>query len=93
MLPAMPPTQTPQPERARCTVAPSLTSAPDTSQACGRDLPYKLAPRRPGDVSVVYADPKLALKELGWKAELGLDAMCADTWRWISENPGGFGDA
>jgi len=61
------------------------------SKACGRDLPYKLAPRRPGDVSVVYANPKLALEELGWKAELGLDAMCADTWRWISNNPEGFG--
>lgn len=50
-----------------------------------------MAPRRPGDVSVVYADPKLAFEELGWKAELGLEEMCADTWRWIKENPGGFG--
>jgi len=59
-------------------------------QACGRDLPYTMAPRRPGDVSVVYAEPKLAKQELGWEAVLGLDAMCADTWRWISANPDGF---
>jgi len=49
-----------------------------------------MAPRRPGDVSVVYAEPKLAKQELGWEAVLGLDAMCADTWRWISANPDGF---
>ena len=63
------------------------------SAACGSELPYKLADRRPGDVAVVYADPSYAAQELGWKAELGLEAMCADSWRWISQNPDGFGSA
>ncbi|KAL1523998.1 hypothetical protein AB1Y20_018913 [Prymnesium parvum] len=61
------------------------------SAACGRDLPYKMAPRRPGDVGVVFADPTYAKQELGWVAELGMEAMCADSWRWISKNPNGFG--
>ena len=56
----------------------------------GHELAYQLAERRPGDVSVVYADPSYALQELGWKAELGLEQMCADSWRWISANPDGF---
>ena len=60
------------------------------SKACGKELPYKMADRRPGDVAVVYADPGYALQELGWKAELGLEEMCADSWRWISGNPNGF---
>ena len=61
------------------------------SKACGHDLAYQLTDRRPGDVAVVYADPSYALQELGWKAELGLEQMCADSWRWISGNPDGFG--
>jgi len=63
------------------------------SKACGKELPYKMSDRRPGDVAVVYGDAALALAELGWKAELGLERMCADSWRWISNNPQGFGDA
>ena len=59
-------------------------------KACGKTLAYKLVDRRPGDVGVVYGDPSLALKELGWKAELGLADMCEDSWRWISNNPNGF---
>lgn len=62
------------------------------SRACGRELAYEMAARRPGDVGVVYADPAYAKQELGWVAELGLEAMCADSWRWISSNPDGFGD-
>ena len=50
----------------------------------------QLADRRPGDVAVVYGDASLALKEIGWKAELGLEDMCADSWRWISNNPNGY---
>ena len=61
------------------------------SKACGHELKYQMADRRPGDVAVVYAETKLAFQELGWKAELGLEAMCADSWRWISNNPDGFG--
>jgi len=62
------------------------------SKACGKELPYKMADRRPGDVAAVYGSCALAEKELGWKAELGLEDMCADSWRWISNNPNGFGD-
>jgi len=61
------------------------------SAACGHEIAYEMAPRRPGDVAVVYADPSYAAAELGWQAELGLEQMCADSWRWISANPNGFG--
>jgi len=56
----------------------------------GRSVPYRIAPRRPGDIAACYASPKLALELMGWKADLGLDAMCADTWRWQSANPNGY---
>ena len=59
-------------------------------KASGKQLKHKLADRRPGDVAVVYGDASLALKELGWKVELGLTDMCEDSWRWISNNPDGF---
>jgi len=48
----------------------------------GRPVPYRFAPRRPGDIAQCWADPALASQLLGWKAARGLDAMCADTWRW-----------
>ncbi len=51
-------------------------------QASGRPVPYRIAPRRPGDIAQCYADPALAAKLLGWKAERGIQAMCADSWRW-----------
>lgn len=60
------------------------------SKACGKDIPYKLVARRPGDVPALYADPVLAKKELNWEANLGIDEMCADTWRWQSNNPEGY---
>jgi len=47
-------------------------------------------PRRPGDIAVCYADPTKARAELGWSAVRGLEEMCVDTWRWQSQNPGGF---
>lgn len=59
-------------------------------KACGKKLNYKMTERRPGDIAVCYADPKLAYEELGWKAELDLDKMCEDSWRWQSNNPNGF---
>lgn len=59
-------------------------------RACGHSLPYKLTDRRPGDVALCYADPTLAAEELGWRAELGLEAMCLDAWRWQSNNPKGY---
>ena len=62
------------------------------STACGHELKYEMAPRRPGDVAVVFADPSFAAQELGWSAKLGLEEMCADSWKWISNNPDGFGE-
>lgn len=59
-------------------------------QASGRPVPYRVAARRPGDIAACYADPQRALELLGWRAERGLDAMCADSWRWQSSNPHGF---
>jgi UDP-glucose 4-epimerase len=60
------------------------------AQASGRDVPYAVVPRRPGDVAAVYADPARAQALLGWRAELDLARMCADSWRWQSMNPQGF---
>lgn len=60
------------------------------SKACGGPIPYRLAPRREGDVAECYADPGLAQRALGWKATRGLDDMCADAWKWQSRNPDGY---
>ena len=62
------------------------------SRACGRELPYKVVARRPGDVDEYYADPTKAREELGWSAQYDLDEMCADSWRWQSSNPNGYAD-
>lgn len=62
------------------------------SAASGREIPYRIAPRRPGDVACCYADPTLAERLFGWRAERGVEQMCADTWRWQSMNPQGYGD-
>ncbi len=59
-------------------------------KASGRDIPYEIVARRPGDVAEVYADPTLANQSLGWHAELDVDAMCRDAWRWQSMNPQGY---
>lgn len=59
-------------------------------KASGKPVPYKVAPRRPGDVASMYADPKMAADLLKWKAELGVTDMCEDTWRWQSTNPYGY---
>ena len=58
--------------------------------ASGRAVPYRIAPRRAGDIAECYADPALAKELLGWQAEKDLSAMCADAWRWQSRNPQGF---
>jgi UDP-glucose 4-epimerase len=60
-------------------------------RASGRPVPYDIVARRPGDIAACYADPALARALLGWQATRGLDAMCADSWRWQSQNPQGFG--
>ena len=60
------------------------------SKACGRPVPHEIVGRRSGDVSETYADPSKAERELGWKAERGIDAICEDSWRWQSTNPHGY---
>jgi UDP-glucose 4-epimerase len=58
--------------------------------ASGQPVPYRFAPRRPGDVAQCYADPALARRLLGWEAKRSLDEMCADAWRWQSNHPMGY---
>lgn len=53
-------------------------------------VPYRIAPRRAGDLAVCYADPSKSARELGWKAELGLEDMCRDAWNWQKKNPNGY---
>ncbi|MEE3393424.1 MAG: UDP-glucose 4-epimerase GalE [Lachnospiraceae bacterium] len=59
-------------------------------KACGKEIPYKITPRRPGDIDMCYADPSKAEKELHWKAEYDIAKMCEDSWRWQSMNPDGY---
>ncbi len=59
-------------------------------KACGHPLPYKFAPRRPGDVDANYADAGKAKLELGWEATLSLDDMCKSVCVWMQKNPNGF---
>ena len=59
-------------------------------RACGRPLAYRIVDRRPGDIASCYADPAKAEALLGWRAKLGIEAMCADGWRWQSGNPDGY---
>ncbi|MEY9945690.1 UDP-glucose 4-epimerase GalE [Kitasatospora sp. GAS1066B] len=63
------------------------------AKASGREIPTVDAPRRPGDIADSYADPAKAQAELGWVATRTIDDMCADTWRWQSQNPDGFPEA
>ena len=58
--------------------------------ASGVKVPYEIAPRRPGDVATVYCNASKAEKELDWKAEYGIDKMCADSWNWQKNNPEGY---
>ena len=59
-------------------------------KASGKDVPYVVDPRRPGDLAEVYACADKAFNLLGWKAERGIEEMCEDTWRWQSGNPNGY---
>lgn len=59
-------------------------------RASGKAIPYDIVPRRAGDVAATYADASLARQALGWQATRDLDAMCADGWRWQSQNPNGL---
>lgn len=54
--------------------------------ASGRQIPYEIVDRRPGDIAVSYADVSKAERELGWKAKYSIQDMCADTWRWQLNN-------
>jgi len=58
--------------------------------ASGRPIPYEIVARRAGDVAQCYADPSMAARELGWRAERGIEQMCVDSWRWQKENPNGY---
>ncbi|MBQ4099365.1 MAG: UDP-glucose 4-epimerase GalE [Clostridia bacterium] len=60
------------------------------SKALGRDIPYTIAPRRPGDIATCYADPKLAENLIGFKATKTLDDMCKDALNWQMKNPDGY---
>lgn len=60
------------------------------SKAAGRDIPFEIQPRRPGDSAAIWANPKLAKDFLGWSATRDLDRMCADHWRWQKDNPEGY---
>jgi UDP-glucose 4-epimerase len=60
------------------------------SQVVGRNIPYEIAPRRPGDTAAIWADPSLAKKLLGWSAGRTLDQMCEDHWRWQKNNQTGY---
>lgn len=61
------------------------------SRACGREIPYEIVARRPGDVASSWADPAFVGETLGWRASRSLEDMCADAWRWQQANPRGFG--
>ena len=61
-------------------------------KASGKKIPYTIMPRRAGDIATCYSDPSKAAKELGWKAERGIEEMCEDSWRWQSQNPDGYPD-
>lgn len=61
--------------------------------ASGIKIPYRIVGRRPGDIPVLYADPKFARQELGWATRRDIDAMCADAWRWQKNNPRGYESA
>jgi UDP-glucose 4-epimerase len=60
------------------------------AEASGREVPYQVVPRRPGDVAACYADPALARQLLRWSARHDLARMCADSWRWQLHNPQGY---
>lgn len=61
-------------------------------KASGREIPYEIKPRRPGDLAAVYADPSKAKRLLNWEAVRGIDEMCEDSWRWQSLNPTGYAE-
>ena len=61
-------------------------------EATGVKIPYVIKERRAGDIATCYSSAEKAEKELGWKAEFGIREMCADSWKWQSNNPNGYDD-
>ncbi|MDZ4137009.1 MAG: GDP-mannose 4,6-dehydratase, partial [Paracoccaceae bacterium] len=61
------------------------------ARVSGRDIPYEVVARRPGDVAAMLADPAKANRVMGWSAKLGLEEMCQSVWRWQAGNPNGYG--
>lgn len=59
-------------------------------KACGHEIPYQIKPRRAGDIATCYSQCDKAKAELGWEAEFGIEEMCADSWKWQSQNPDGY---
>ncbi|MCI5944498.1 MAG: UDP-glucose 4-epimerase GalE [Eubacterium sp.] len=59
-------------------------------KACGKEIPYEIKDRRPGDIAVCYSDPSKAERELGWNAIRGIEQMCIDSYHWQSLNPDGY---
>ena len=69
----------------------SVQELADTfARVTGVPVPYRFVERRPGDVAACYADTRLAQEALGWQAQLGVERMCQDAWRWQSNNPKGY---
>ena len=58
--------------------------------ACGKQLPYQILPRRAGDIAQCYCTPVKAKEELGWEAVYDIRKMCEDSWRWQKNNPNGY---
>lgn len=61
-------------------------------KACGKEIPYVVDPRRPGDIATCYCNPQKAKEELGWVAELGIDEMCESSYKWQTQNPDGYNE-
>ncbi len=61
-------------------------------EATGVKIPYVIKERRAGDIAACYSDASKAKRELGWEAQNGIKEMCADSWRWQSNNPNGYED-
>lgn len=59
-------------------------------EACGKTIPYTIAPRRAGDIAEVYGDASKAKKDLGWQTQYGIQQMCTDSWNWQKNNPNGY---
>lgn len=62
------------------------------AKASGREIPYRVTARRPGDAAECYADPSKAARELGWTAKRDIYDMCRDSWNWQSQNPEGYSE-